>query len=414
MAARNSFAEKFSDFFTQCGLEGVITPDKPASSDSVSELKKQHLLTKNKSGLSWLMLCHNAMMLTQTQSEKEFYVEVFSLIMLNALSFENCFHELVELRDRQGETIFDRIGLEKESQCLLGSFLSLFLLGYAHRISSVNMPLLIFDESVRLLKRYQSKLLGCDILLLDNYAIPREQKGFHCGYYAIEYVTKFWNKRDSAHPTYPARLFGPEKITGDVSLKMLGKEAGMKGVGAIFDVKDFASILRKTRYQSQVVEFETEDKLRSLLMLSLEQQVPVIFPVDWGHGVISERKGKGAHYITLIGYVGGGDYQHVLFASHDNFHIVPVKTLFASNDNLQRVPATLFYKKRSETSGWKKNGVAITDLSPGYKYRLENEKELSGLRRKMVLVYPRVLEAKYKEIFSDNVISGFRHCASKK
>ena len=401
--ARNFTESEFADFFSKCNMNGVIVAyDYPLKSfEAFTSLDREELLGRNKEGLSWLMVSMNAIR-SSDEIDKKFYKRIFTLIISRAIE-KNCFSELVALTDVNGLTISDWIEKKKQRDLF-----DIFLMKLSNAEKGETKKLgyrMNFIDGLAQLRQHQHHFSGCDVLLLENFPEPNLQLGPTCGYNAASYVTNHWSLQDNAYRAYPARLFGPDKEMG-TSLKMLGKKAGITGVGGIYDVNYFASILQDTPYHSQVVDFETEDEFYLLFKLALAHQLPVILPVDWrygpsGHRIVADN-GNHSHYITIVGCVFGVNVRQAFFVSSNEFFTVSLRDLFKSTSDLQKTPAATFFKKRCLPEGWenKQYYFTVPEASPEYKYRTVEEKDLKNLRRKMVLVYPKTMKARVETLFA--------------
>ena len=406
--ARNHIERTFANFLSECNRETVIVAyDHPvASITTFTSFDREQLLARNKEGESWLMVCISAICNSHDSTDEQFYRGIFTLIISQALE-KNCFRELVALTDAKQLTIFDWI--EKKKQRDLYKLFLVKLLNSEKDKTTKFFSRTHFIDNFALLRQHQQHIPAFDFLLLDTIPDPDAQIGYHCGYYAAALVTKYWSLQDNFYRAYPARLFGPDKKKG-VSLKMLGKEAGMTGVGGIYDVNYFASILQETEYHSQVVDFETEDEFHALLKRALSHQLPVILPVDWSvNWQITTDSGKRAHYITILGCVSGDDTHQAFFVSSKEFFSVSFHDLFKSTRNLQKTPEATFFKSRFELpipEGWsnKKDFLLVPEASPQYKYHTVAEQDLKNLRRKMVLIYPKTKKTEVSRLFENKKI----------
>ena len=265
--ARTQSEREFTDFLAQFKIKGEFTSSEFFRSfKTLSRLSRNQLLAKNKDGLSWMMVCLQGIRNSTTMAEVSFYTRQFNLLIRMSLFSKDCFQELIALTDNDELTVINKIE-ELQLHYLYDHFL--FELACSKKDWTTRLG--NHKDVMRCLKQlrlHQHHFPGCDVLLLDDFPEPTVQYGPNCGYYAMSNATKYWSLKDSAYRAYPARLFGPDKKLG-TSLKKLGKKAGMKGVGGIYDVNYFASILKDTPYHSQVVDFETEDEFHALLKLAL-------------------------------------------------------------------------------------------------------------------------------------------------
>jgi hypothetical protein len=364
------------------------------------KLSETFLLTQHTSGLSVLMLCvANA---DETPAQHAFFKDMFDIFLIGAKD-RKCILPLLRLKDSNQRTIFDWLK-EKNRTDLMRSIL--------HKLFGLDTISLghANNSDIKTYLAEKNHLNGgfehIDVAILDNVPLPETQKGFHCGYYAASLVTRYWHGKNPSHKPYPPRLFGDDKRSGQTSLKMLGKRAGIKGVGGIYDTRYFASILQDTPFQSQIMEFHSVDELRHLITKSIKNNCPIVFPVDWVCSGIGEADGKHSHYVTIIGFVSLGQIHHVYFITHDSLHSVPLNNLYESSDCLRLTPKSFYYKMPADTNGWKKAAKREDVPQNANKIYEAPDYNLEQLRRKMVLVYPRVLEGEFRKVFSADAALG--------
>lgn len=241
---------------------------------------------------------------------------------------------------------------------------------------------------------------NCEYSILRPFPDPQVQRGGTCGYYVASNATQYYNKCNHHYPSYFARKkdsekWGPRATT---SLRSKGKEAGIKGVGAIWNVNQFKLFL-KDDYMAEVVSFETQEDISRLLRKNLMLNKPIILPVD----MIQEKEtvgtsdGKLAHYITIIGYYKKADGSlHYIFNSWSYCFHVSEKALFQSCDNLKERPADTYYKRGHDA--W---SSIKPPLTVGEKYKIYKmpDIDLSGLRNQCILVSPQPFDERlhYKQ-----------------
>lgn len=224
------------------------------------------------------------------------------------------------------------------------------------------------------------------------------QYGYTCGYHAIGTATDYWNLIDENYKTIPPTRYAA-KNKSTMTLKKLGVLHGLERLGGIFDVKNIATILQTTQYCAHVESFSTEDDMCEKIIIALQHQIPVIMAIDWLDYEAVEAGGKHAHFITAIGYFKNSVGQtEIIFASGAFYYTASPTKLFKSSNNLSELPECAYYK--SERTGDWLRSTKLDDLLNAKKLHVQETANLAGLRNQLVLVYPKVLEPIYEDIYS--------------
>jgi hypothetical protein len=237
---------------------------------------------------------------------------------------------------------------------------------------------------------------GCHVL--DPLPEPLYQDGPVCGYTAISSITKYWHTMVRRYPFHRVRIRNSHDPEAPTPLRILAKNAGLKGIGGIFDADEFVTIMNGTEYKANVLSYNSKEELLEKIKLAIKLEIPFILPVDMS-GTLVKEEGRRAHYVTVGGYIEESPNKIFLICIADlSYYLFSLDDVFESAANLKQTMDRRFYKRPGCSDMWR--DLKDQPLPDGALLHEHKSTDLQNIRMKMVLIYPKDMQHRIDPAFN--------------
>lgn len=228
------------------------------------------------------------------------------------------------------------------------------------------------------------------------------QRGSTCGMVSAHHSLKLFSV---INPDYPQILARKGDVTprAQKSLRSFYKQAGISGIGAVFDTDQFKLFLNPAGYNAETVSFENQAEMSQILLHNIMQNKPVVIACDTsgqdaydmnvngiGRKIIGTKgSGEHPHYITIFGYYQKKDGSiHYVYASWGEWLQVSENDLFLSSNSLKMFPGCTDYKIDSSWQRELPKNLTNDDINKLNKY-ITPATDLSKIRNRCILITPK-------------------------